>query len=667
LGTTASQMSGRQTRGLRIRTQCTTLDELVRVFYRFCDETSIFVPTPSPRQEGIEAAFSIDLANGESALVGQGVVLGAWTTRDNRFGQAGMQIGVRKVTPASVKVYEQLLIARALAKDTAQSQRWDDGTDVGGPNFDDRQAVPQRAIDLVSAPIEGAPSASAKHTLLGLPIIPHAPAAPAPVAATPVAAAPVAPAPAATAPVAAAPRTASPAQAVQPMITVKPKLSPNAFNIGVPARIVPKNGVARTVEPSPSKARPELARASQPALARPAVKLVAPVVARGSRPAMKDPEPAVEPAVPEPITLEPAVMLEPAVPEPITLVPAVPEPITLVPAVPEPITAVPEPIAAEPDVPEAAPVAESQSARAPRAGTVLGSGPVPRLPAGLDDHAEAYGADSADAVEPPYEIPDPDDDARTPVNVDPELTERDVVNHFALAAHGLAPPVEIAPIVAPVPVDEPPSIDEPMPRVNAAAVVEAAPAVDAVPVIDAVPVVDEAPVVANEAAPVEPVVEEVRAIETQPVVRRRRRRSFAVAIMAVAVVCAAGGFAAGFVMQQRAAQQTVPAAAPDVDVVSLEVPTEAPTSEVALEPAVQESPSLDSVPPQAEPSAAATPAVVAPAPSEPAAVAEARVEPPAVKPSATRVKPTVRTSSRPHVKPRTKAKAKRACDDLSCL
>ncbi|HEX5061464.1 MAG TPA: hypothetical protein VFV99_18985 [Kofleriaceae bacterium] len=755
-------MSARQTRGLRIRTQCKTLDELVRVFHRFVDETSIFVPTPSPRQEGIEAAFSIDLASGDSALVGQGVVLGAWTTRDNRFGQAGMQIGVRKVTPASVKVYEQMLIARALAKDSKESapESWEDGTDIATPAFDDRQAVPQRAIDLVSAPIEGAPIVSSKHTLLGLPIIPHAPASPAsePNTAAPVVAVPrvatkpmvsggvkpptvvvtipatVAPKPATAvaakpvAAVAARPATAaatrataamaSVSPAVEPMITVKPKLSPNAF-VGVPARIAPKNGAAPAAQPSPIKARPEIARASEPAMPRPVKKPstltsgwdivdpapqpevkpgkltmgwdaqpeptpqqekpraevkplaplapvtplapvapvapLAPVVARGSRPAMKDPEPVAD-----------------AVPEPITLVP--PESLAAEPAIPEPVPAAPEPIEAESAASE--PEAETKPGR-PRLGTVLGSGPVPRLPAGMDG--------AADVFEPPYEIPD--EESSAPQAVDPELTERDVVNHFALAAHGLAAPVEVAPIAVAVPVDEP-SINEPLPLVEPppivpAPVIDAVPVIDAAPVVEAapdvdvdvdVPVLEPAPVVEAPVVPVEAVPEPMRFLETQPVVRRRRRRRVGLAIALVAIVCAGGGFAAGLIAQQQRTQAAVEA--PSVDVASFEAPAEVPTSDVALEPVVpllqfDAGSAAAPVAVVATPVAAAPVAVppVAVAPPSEAPVAEARVEPPSAKPlpTATRVKRPIRTPTRPYVAPRPKAKAKRACDDLSCL
>ncbi|HEU4612198.1 MAG TPA: hypothetical protein VFS15_08975, partial [Kofleriaceae bacterium] len=135
-------MSTRYTRGLRVRTRCTTVDELVDWFHPFCDETSIYIATPAPRAEGTDTVFSIDLANDESALVGEGVVLASFVTRDNRFGQPGMQIGVRRLTRTSVRVFEQILIARAVAADARKertpsqlAEEWDEGTQVDAPSF----------------------------------------------------------------------------------------------------------------------------------------------------------------------------------------------------------------------------------------------------------------------------------------------------------------------------------------------------------------------------------------------------------------------------------------------------------------------------------------------------------------------------------------------------
>src|SRR5438045_3433019 len=109
-------MAGRYTRGLRIRTKCVTVEELVAWFHRFCEESSFFIATPSPRPEGLDTTFSIDLTDGEPALAGEGVVIASWTTRDNRFKAPGMQIGVRSMTSASIRVFEQMLIARAITQ-----------------------------------------------------------------------------------------------------------------------------------------------------------------------------------------------------------------------------------------------------------------------------------------------------------------------------------------------------------------------------------------------------------------------------------------------------------------------------------------------------------------------------------------------------------------------
>jgi hypothetical protein len=106
---------GQKTKGLRIATRCTSLDQFVAAFHRFCDEQSFFVSTLSTRPVGLETAFSVDLVSGEPALRGLGVVLDAWSTADNKFGKPGVHLGIRRLTADAEKVFEKLLIARAAA------------------------------------------------------------------------------------------------------------------------------------------------------------------------------------------------------------------------------------------------------------------------------------------------------------------------------------------------------------------------------------------------------------------------------------------------------------------------------------------------------------------------------------------------------------------------
>ncbi|HEY5952522.1 MAG TPA: hypothetical protein VIV40_43785, partial [Kofleriaceae bacterium] len=151
-------MTARSTRGLRIRTKCETTEALVAWFHRFCEDTSIFIATKEPREAGLDTAFSIDLASGEPALAGEGVVLAAYTSKDNRFKAPGMHIRIRSLTRGSERVFERMLIARAVEQDRTPlppNQSWDEGTEVDS-------AVPP-IDDTIMPPAVG------KHTLLGFP------------------------------------------------------------------------------------------------------------------------------------------------------------------------------------------------------------------------------------------------------------------------------------------------------------------------------------------------------------------------------------------------------------------------------------------------------------------------------------------------------------------
>ncbi|MDB4959157.1 MAG: hypothetical protein JWO36_6726 [Myxococcales bacterium] len=117
--TTTPQPQASKSKGLRIATRCTSVEQFVAAFKRFCDEQSFFISTLATRPVGLETPFSVDLVSGAPALRGLGVVLGAWSTAENRFGRPGVHIGVRRLTSDSERVFEQLLIARAAAADPA--------------------------------------------------------------------------------------------------------------------------------------------------------------------------------------------------------------------------------------------------------------------------------------------------------------------------------------------------------------------------------------------------------------------------------------------------------------------------------------------------------------------------------------------------------------------
>jgi hypothetical protein len=87
-----------------------------------CDDESLFVSTLATRPVGLETAFCVDLASGQHVLRGLGVVLAAWKTSDNPFRRPGVKIGVRRLTADSEPVFEQLLLARAMADDALRNR-----------------------------------------------------------------------------------------------------------------------------------------------------------------------------------------------------------------------------------------------------------------------------------------------------------------------------------------------------------------------------------------------------------------------------------------------------------------------------------------------------------------------------------------------------------------
>ena len=103
-------------KGLRIATRCTSVDQFVAAFARFCDEQTFFVSTLAARPVGLETAFSVDLAGGEPVLRGTGIVLDSWPTDANLFGRPGLRLGVRRLTAESEKIFQRLIAHDAAPK-----------------------------------------------------------------------------------------------------------------------------------------------------------------------------------------------------------------------------------------------------------------------------------------------------------------------------------------------------------------------------------------------------------------------------------------------------------------------------------------------------------------------------------------------------------------------
>lgn len=104
--------------GLRVVTGCTTRDQFVAVFDRFCDRKTCFIPTVETRPVDSTLAFSLQLADGKPMLRGSGVVRGAWTSFDNAYERPGILVEIKKLSAESVAVYDQLLAKRHAGEQT---------------------------------------------------------------------------------------------------------------------------------------------------------------------------------------------------------------------------------------------------------------------------------------------------------------------------------------------------------------------------------------------------------------------------------------------------------------------------------------------------------------------------------------------------------------------
>src|SRR5512138_715856 len=108
--------SGTKTRALCVATRCTTVEQFVATFHRFCgDDQSFFVATMTSRPVGLETPFSIQLADKQPVLRGLCIVLDAWDTPENRYKRPGIRLGIKRLTAESQLVFERLRqAARAL-------------------------------------------------------------------------------------------------------------------------------------------------------------------------------------------------------------------------------------------------------------------------------------------------------------------------------------------------------------------------------------------------------------------------------------------------------------------------------------------------------------------------------------------------------------------------
>ena len=106
-------------------TRCTTAQQFIETFHRFCDEQSFFVATMNMRQVGLETPFSIQLADKTPVLQGLCVVLAAWTTGNNPHKRPGIRLGIRRLTPESEAIFYQLQAMRTATPQEAVTEAVD--------------------------------------------------------------------------------------------------------------------------------------------------------------------------------------------------------------------------------------------------------------------------------------------------------------------------------------------------------------------------------------------------------------------------------------------------------------------------------------------------------------------------------------------------------------
>ncbi|HUS68414.1 MAG TPA: hypothetical protein VMZ28_27960, partial [Kofleriaceae bacterium] len=96
-------------RQLRIASGCATRDSFITVFRRFCDRSSIFIATKTPKPIGEELAFTITLADGAPLITGTGRVVASYADEKGTYGRPGMKIQFGELDSASSRLVDELV------------------------------------------------------------------------------------------------------------------------------------------------------------------------------------------------------------------------------------------------------------------------------------------------------------------------------------------------------------------------------------------------------------------------------------------------------------------------------------------------------------------------------------------------------------------------------
>jgi PEGA domain len=231
-----------RTRALCVATRCTSVDQFVATFHRFCgDDESFFVATMTSRPVGLETAFSIQLADKQPVLRGLCIVLDAWETSENRYKRPGIRLGIKRLTAESQRVFDRLRAAARAPAVIAEATPPPGPPPAPGPPGAPRPAtLPGRALAPPRLPPilprSGLPSLRTPTVAATPPPLPRLPPIVAGSTATPIGAPPISvtPTPHVAAAIGAPPISVTPASRAATAVVAPPLAVAPATAVGAP-------------------------------------------------------------------------------------------------------------------------------------------------------------------------------------------------------------------------------------------------------------------------------------------------------------------------------------------------------------------------------------------------------------------------------------------------
>lgn len=97
-----------RTKVLRVATRCTSIDQFVEGFARYCEKRTLFIASMTTRSPGHQSPFLILLADGSQALRGTCEVVEAWPTPTGPFRRPGVRIKLLQLDAPSEAVLTRL-------------------------------------------------------------------------------------------------------------------------------------------------------------------------------------------------------------------------------------------------------------------------------------------------------------------------------------------------------------------------------------------------------------------------------------------------------------------------------------------------------------------------------------------------------------------------------